>query len=76
MLEGMEPPPKRVYVCKFAEIREALSPTDQQILDDAMNNTEEWATEPLVRELKRRGLDIGRETLRLHRRALCACVEK
>lgn len=75
MLEGLTPPPKRAHICKFANVRSVLSSSDQKILDEAMADTESWPTETLLRELKKRGLDVGRETLRLHRRGDCVCVK-
>lgn len=75
MLEDLTPPPKRVHVCKMAEIRDGLIASDQKILDAAMADTESWPTETLMRELKKRGLPVGRETLRLHRRGDCVCVK-
>jgi len=39
-------------------------------------NTEDWPTETLVRELRKHGVDVGRETIRAHRRGDCLCVSK
>lgn len=74
LLGGLQPPPKRVPMCKMSAVRATLVQTDQKILDDALANFEDWPTDVLVRELKKRGLDIGRETVRAHRRGDCVCV--
>jgi hypothetical protein len=76
MLEGLTPPAKKPLQCKLFRLREALDKADQKILDEAVANTEDWPTETLVRELRRFGLDVGRETLRAHRRGDCLCVSK
>jgi hypothetical protein len=76
MLEGLTPPVKRPLQCKLSRLRGALDKADQKILDDAVANTEDWPTETLVRELRRFGLDVGRETVRAHRRGDCLCVSE
>jgi hypothetical protein len=76
MLEGLTPPPRKPLQCKLSRLREGLDKSDQKILDDALLNTEDWPTETLVRELRKRGLDVGRETIRSHRRGDCLCVSK
>ena len=76
MLEGLTPPAKKPLQCKLSRLREALDKSDQKILDDAVANIEDWPTETLVRELRRFGLDVGRETIRAHRRGDCLCVSK
>jgi hypothetical protein len=74
MLEGLTPPPKTTPQCKLGGLRDELDKTDQKILDDALANIEDWPTEVLVRELRKHGLTIGRETVRAHRKGDCACV--
>ncbi len=76
MLEGLTPPAKKPLQCKLSRLREALEKSDQKILDEAVANIEDWPTETLVRELRRFGLDVGRETIRAHRRGDCLCVSK
>ena len=76
MLEGLTPPQRKPLVCKLGGMREGLDKADQKILDDALANTEDWPTETLVRELRKRGLDAGRNTVRAHRRGDCLCVSK
>jgi hypothetical protein len=74
MLEGLTPPAKKPVQCKLSRLRDALDKADQKILDEAVANVEDWPTDTLVRELRKHGLDIGRETIRGHRRGDCLCV--
>ncbi len=76
MLEGLTPPAKKPLLCKLSRLREGLDKSDQKILDDAVANTEDWPTDALVRDLRKFGLDVGRETVRAHRRGDCLCVSK
>ena len=76
MLEGLTPPPKKPLQCKLSRLRETLEKSDQKILDEAVANTEDWPTETLVRELRKHGFELGRETLRAHRRGDCLCVSE
>jgi hypothetical protein len=76
MLEGLTPPAKKPLQCKLSRLREGLEKSDQKILDGAVANVEDWPTETLVRELRKHGLDVGRETIRAHRRGDCVCVSQ
>jgi hypothetical protein len=76
MLEGLTPPPRKPLQCKLATVRDGLDKSDQKILDEALANVEDWPHETLVRELRKRGVDVGRETVRAHRRGDCLCVSK
>jgi hypothetical protein len=76
MLEGLTPPAKKPVQCKISRLREGLDKSDQKILDEALANVEDWPTDTLVRELRKHGLDVGRETIRGHRRGDCLCVSK
>jgi hypothetical protein len=76
MLEGMTPPERKPLQCKLTRLRDGLDKSDQKILDDAVANTEDWPTETLVRELRKHGLDVGRETIRAQRRGDCVCVSQ
>jgi len=76
LLGDLTPPPKRVPICKMMQISESLDVADQKILAHALANTEDWPTESLTRELKKRGIDVGRETVRAHRRGDCVCVSQ
>jgi hypothetical protein len=74
MLEGMTPPSPRYVHCKVWEIRESLEPGDVKIFDGAMMNTEQWSHSALNIELKKRGIQLGRETIRNHRNGDCLCA--
>jgi hypothetical protein len=74
MLEGMKPPERPRLRCKVWEIRESLEPGDLKIFDAAMQNTEDWSHTSLSLELKKRGISIGRETIRNHRHGDCVCA--
>jgi hypothetical protein len=76
MLEGLTPPAKKPVQCKVTRLRETLDKADQKILDAALANVEDWPTETLVRELRKHGVDVGRETVRAHRRGDCLCVSQ
>lgn len=76
VLKDLVAPAKRVPVCKIMVIHDSLDVSDQKIFIQAVDNLEDWPTETLARELKRRGVDIGRETIRTHRRGDCVCVSQ
>ena len=76
MLEGLTPPPRKALQCKLGALRDGLEKSDQKILDDAVANIEDWPAETLVRELRKHGVDVGRETVRAHRRGDCVCVSQ
>jgi hypothetical protein len=73
MLEGMRPPEPRNLRCRVWGIRESLEPGDVKIFDGVMLDTEKWSHSNLSLELKKRGLIIGRETIRNHRNGDCLC---
>jgi len=74
MLEGMNPPPKSVPMCKIMLVHDSLDPADQKIFLEAVDNVDDWSSDVLARELGKRGLTVGRETIRVHRRGDCRCV--
>jgi len=76
LLKDLVAPAKRVPVCKIMAIHDSLDVADQKIFIQAVDNVDEWPTETLARELKRRGVDVGRETIRTHRRGDCVCVSR
>jgi hypothetical protein len=57
-------------------IHESLSVADQKIFIEAVDNLDDWPTDALARELKKRGVEVGRETIRAHRRGDCVCVAR
>lgn len=76
LLKDLKPPPRKSAICKVWVIRELLDAADQKILDAALADLEAWPHETLMRELRKRGLEIGRETIRHHRRGDCVCVSR
>lgn len=74
MLSGMTPPPQKKPICKVIEIRNSLDSSDAKIFDDALDNTEDWNSESLARELNKRGVSINVKTIRAHRNGDCVCV--
>lgn len=76
LLKDLTPPPKRSLNCKVWAIRETLEPADQKIFDAAIADTDVWPVEGLTRELRKRGIEVGRETIRHHRKGDCACVRQ
>jgi hypothetical protein len=76
MLEGLTPPQRKPTQCKLGELRDGLDKSDQKILDDALLDVDNWPSETLVRELRKLGFDVGRNTVRNHRRGDCLCRNK
>jgi hypothetical protein len=76
MLEGLTPPQRKPTQCKLGELRDGLDKSDQKILDDALLDVDNWPSETLVRELRKLGFDVGRNTVRSHRRGDCLCRSK
>jgi hypothetical protein len=76
MLENMTPKPRGEQKCKMGSLRDGLDKSDQKILDECLANREDWPADLLVRELRKNGLNVGRNTIRAHRRGDCICVTK
>lgn len=76
ILKDLVAPAKRVPMCKIMVIHDSLDVPDQKIFIQAVDNVDEWPAETLARELKRRAVDVGRETIRAHRRGDCVCVNR
>ena len=76
LLKDLTPPPKKSLNCKVWLILESLDQADQKILEAALSDSEVWPTESLTRELRKRGIEVGRETIRHHRKGDCACVRQ
>lgn len=75
MLEGLTPPPNRLYGCKVAQVLNDLEPSDQEILKEALANTHLWGHNPLARALKARGIDLSDTTIARHRSGECFCAK-
>lgn len=61
--------------CRTAKKMSELSPDDQKILQDALNNPR-WSTHALRRELIQRGFIISDTSFRAHRNKECSCVRE
>lgn len=72
MLEDMKPILRRP-ACKVRTIMDELDVKDREIFDAAVRNVDEWSALTLSAELRKRGLSIGGETIRVHRRGECSC---
>ena len=72
MLEGLTPPDKRLP-CKVRAIFQQLSDEDATILQAALDNESGWNAMNLAKALSDRGLSIGDNTIRKHRRKECSC---
>jgi hypothetical protein len=71
MLEGLTPPVK-IGACKVRTLMESLEPKDQEILKQAIANSD-WPSLTLAEELTKRGLLISESPLRKHRAKRCSC---
>lgn len=72
MLENMKPPVKRPP-CKVRSIMDDLDTVDRDIFAQAVDSVDGWSALTLSSELRRRGIYIGAETIRTHRRGECSC---
>lgn len=76
MLEGLTPPPNRAVYCKVADSLADLSPTDKEILEDALSNPVLWPAKTLSKQLRLKGLSMADTTISKHRALTCACARK
>lgn len=72
MLEGLTPN-RRTYDCAVAREMEKLEPSDQKILQDALDNRRDWSAYSLMTALKKRGITMGDKSIRKHRDEVCSC---
>ena len=72
MLEDLTPP-ARVIPCAIRTILEQLDESDQNILLNALADTEAWSNNALARALTDRGLRISEKPIRKHRSRYCSC---
>lgn len=73
MLEGLKPPHERLYPCKIAQVLLTLAQDDQEILAQAISDSQTWPAKTLSNALKERGLLLADTTITKHRKKLCAC---
>jgi hypothetical protein len=71
MLEGLSLP-KKVFPCRIRTVKEAMTPADQKILDDAVMNPE-WPYKTLSNELSKRDVKVSDVVLKNHREKRCSC---
>jgi hypothetical protein len=71
MLEDLQPKPNKS--CKVRNMADELEEKDRAIFIAAINDTENWLSKTLARELTVRGLKIVGETITKHRRGECSC---
>jgi hypothetical protein len=71
MLEDLKPP-LRIGSCAVRTIRNKLEKKDQEILDEALANSD-FNSGALARELSSRGLRISDVSILRHRKKECSC---
>lgn len=72
MLEDLQPPTKG-YTCKVRTIRNGLDKKDQEILDAALADLNNWPSKTLSNALSARGLTVTDNSIARHRKGLCSC---
>jgi hypothetical protein len=75
MLEGLKPPPNKVYYCRVSQVLAELDQADQEILDQAIADYRSWPAKTLQKALRERGLTLADTTITKHRNQLCACAK-
>lgn len=70
LLDGMKPP--TTQPCKIGRIAQELDDADRKIFLAAVMN-KDWAMRPLIDELAKRGIIVGRDLLTRHRHGNCQC---
>lgn len=73
MLENLEPPQSRTYICKVALVLAELNEKDKAILIEALADTDKWGHNPLARALRARGVELSDTTIAKHRCGDCRC---
>lgn len=73
MLEGLKPPQKQHPICKVSFYVKNLKASDQEILQNAVDNKELWPASTLSRELALRTIKISDLSITKHRNKLCSC---
>lgn len=60
--------------CKFGQLLKSLSDSDRAILEEAVFDRDKWSLNALHAALRKKGLDVGYQTMYRHRNLSCACV--
>lgn len=76
MLEGLKPPANRAYYCRVNLLLAELEENDQDILNQALSDTQTWPAKTLSNALKQRGLVLADTTITKHRQGLCQCARE
>jgi len=71
MLEDLSLPVK-LYSCRVRTVREEMSESDGQILEDAVMNPA-WPCKTLQNELLKREVKLSDTTIKHHREKRCSC---
>jgi hypothetical protein len=71
MLEDLSLPVK-LYSCRVRTVREEMSESDGQILEDAVMNPD-WPFKTLETELFRKGVSLSEKAIKRHREKQCSC---
>jgi hypothetical protein len=71
MLEDLSLPVK-LYSCRVRTVREEMSKTDGQILEDAVMNPA-WPCKTLQNELLKREIKLSDTVIKNHREKRCSC---
>lgn len=72
MLEGLTPP-TATRICHASKLIQSLDKADAKILTDAIENEAGWTANALANALAGRGVSMGSDTIRKHRRKECLC---
>ena len=73
MLEGLKPPPNRLYSCRVAHVLSELDQADRDILIQALNDIDSWPAKTLSNALRERNLSLADTTITRHRQLICQC---
>lgn len=78
MLEDLETliPSRDKHDCKLNRLMESLEPSDKSILTNALNDQVKWSTHALHVALRKKGFEIGYQSIYRHRKGACACWNK
>lgn len=73
MLEGLKPPPNRIFTCRVAQVLAELDQADKEILNQALSDQQSWPHRTLANALRERGLSLADTTIARHRQLICQC---
>lgn len=72
MLENLTPI-SRQRTCAAQTVLSKLEPADQDILNAALDNADQWPAKSLDRALRERGIILSDGSITHHRRKECVC---